>query len=165
MATGGNSADDLRFACLAALNDDRSSDLAWVSVRTISDYPIYVKASNIGATLDPCFNNNSTHVEQSECVRELADNSDTELESAEAIVSNKLSKTGNDDPIKYDPLFPLKNKFYSGSDSFERYREEEGKFYAAMAMGGNGAHDLRSACLASLNAKRSERLKWIVILR
>jgi hypothetical protein len=162
MATGGNSADDLRFVCLAALDDERAGDLKWVSgIGTYTVSPVQAKGSNIGAILESCSNEKSSHVEQSECLRKLADNSDTELESAKAIVSDKLPKTGND-PLKSDPL---EDEFYLGSASFEGYREADCEFYATMAMGGNGAHDLRSACLASLGAKESERLKWVATLR
>jgi uncharacterized protein YecT (DUF1311 family) len=118
-------------------------------------YLVAAPASDINRILSSCSKDHS-HVEMTECVRSDTAKSKKALQEAEASVVNGLSQR-NEEP---KDIAAMKKAYEAGKDAFQSYRDKQCAFYVAMAAGGNGAHDLRLACEASLNMERAKQLKW-----
>jgi hypothetical protein len=95
------------------------------------------------------------HVDQRECEERIAASSDINLKSAESALLNRILTEEEPDYVP-DMTKALK----AGNASVEKYRENECELYAALTQGGNGAGDLRLACVIALNSRRTEQLEW-----
>jgi uncharacterized protein YecT (DUF1311 family) len=114
------------------------------------------RAADINSVLRSCSTDTSTHVEERECLTTDASESSAALKSAEAAFLGHLS-TLDQQPADRERA---KAALAQSEKAFEEYREKQCEFFAVMAMGGNGASDLRFACVTALNNEQSEQLKW-----
>ena len=117
------------------------------------------KADDIESLLRTCSNKSIDHVQQTECLDAAASESQNALSSAESAFQEYLSKATD---VASEDIQRVHNAFSERKHAFEAYRTKQCDFYAAMAMGGNGGHDVRLACTAVLNNEQAQQLRWTV---
>jgi len=113
-------------------------------------------AQDFRSTISDCWKDHS-HVEMSACVNEQEKSSDFELLQLESELRFRISSWSEEPRLKEQAA----KTFDEGARQFLKYRENECNFIAAVAAGGNAAHDLRSACHFQLNLERVHQLQLI----
>ncbi len=116
-----------------------------------------VHAGDIDSLIKTCWQNHA-HPEMSDCVAQAAADNDVTLLGIEADFLMRLSRR-EEDP---EYIAKLKKAFKEDKQAFQIYRKKKCAFYAAVAASGNGAEDMRLACVAVLNAERSDQLEWVL---
>jgi uncharacterized protein YecT (DUF1311 family) len=122
--------------------------------------PTAVHAADMDSLLRGCSKEDS-HAEMRECLEKKASSSKARLRIAETTILTLISKRGEEPEYEEaEYIAAMKSAFQSGKQAFQVYRRQQCEFYASMAAGGNGAGDLRLACIAALNTERAEQLRW-----
>ncbi len=109
--------------------------------------------------MDAC--SKGDHVEQRDCLSETAEAVERHVHETVKLLRQKIQVWDKEEP---EVTADLLSHFEASEASYARYRQEQCEFDAAVAVGGNGAGDMRFLCLIKLDNEHlkllQERLRW-----